>query len=165
MMRRGSWLGALTLAGAVDLDILHAMLGERRYFNAIPPKSLDRNDFSDWGGRVEPLSDADAVATLAAGTAGAVAMAIDHCPTPPNQLLVAGGGRHNPGLMEMIAGLLDCPVRPVEVLGLDGDMLEAQAFAYLAVRVHKGLPTSAPGTTGVAAPVGGGVLSEPGGIR
>ena len=64
--------------------------------------------------------------------------------------------------MELIAGLVDCPVVPVEDHGLDGDMLEAQAFAYLAVRVLRGLPTSAPGTTGVATPVGGGQVSRPG---
>ena len=63
--------------------------------------------------------------------------------------------------MEMLAVSLDCPVAPVEAVGLNGDMLEAQAFAYLAARVAKGMPTSSPATTGVMALVGGGVLSEP----
>ena len=61
----------------------------------------------------------------------------------------------------MIAAASDCRVVPVEAAGLDGDMIEAQAFAYLAARVARGLPTSAPGTTGVAAPVGGGALNTP----
>ncbi len=56
--------------------------------------------------------------------------------------------------MAMVAAAVDCPVEPVEAAGLDGDMLEAQAFAYLAVRVAKGWPTSCPGTTGVRAAVG-----------
>ena len=43
----------------------------------------------------------------------------------------------------------------MEAVGLDGDMLEAQAFAYLAVRVLRGLPTSGPGWSGVATGVGG----------
>ena len=64
--------------------------------------------------------------------------------------------------MEMLQALSPCPVETVENSGFDGDMIEAQAFAYLAVRVSKGLPTSAPGTTGVAAPVGGGRISRPG---
>jgi anhydro-N-acetylmuramic acid kinase len=153
--------GVLTRAGEVDMGVLQKMLAGRKFFSEVPPKSLDRNDFADWMPHVSELSDADAVATLAAGTAGAIVMGFEHCPIPPRQILVAGGGRHNPGLMEMIAGLVECPVRPVEDLGLDGDMLEAQAFAYLAVRVQKGLPTSAPGTTGVAAPVGGGAYSDP----
>ncbi|MCV6595192.1 MAG: anhydro-N-acetylmuramic acid kinase [Silicimonas sp.] len=152
--------GVLTRAGEVDMEALQSMLIGRAFFAEMPPKSLDRQDFTDWMDLIQGLPDADAVATLASGTAGAISMAMDHCPAPPRQVLVSGGGRRNPGLMEMIAGLLDCPVRPVEELGLDGDMLEAQAFAYLAVRVQRGLPTSAPGTTGVAAPVGGGVLSE-----
>jgi len=63
--------------------------------------------------------------------------------------------------MQMLAVSLDCPVVPVEAVGLDGDMLEAQAFAYLAVRVARGMATSCPGTTGVGALVGGGIVSVP----
>ncbi|HHN73030.1 MAG TPA: anhydro-N-acetylmuramic acid kinase, partial [Thermopetrobacter sp.] len=70
-------------------------------------------------------------------------------------------GRRNPVLMAMLGAMLPMPVMPVEEVGLDGDMLEAQAFAFLAVRVMRGWPTTAPGTTGVAAPVGGARLSEP----
>jgi anhydro-N-acetylmuramic acid kinase len=63
--------------------------------------------------------------------------------------------------MAMIAARLSVPVAPVEGAGLNGDMLEAQAFAHLAVRVLRGLPTSCPATTGVAAAVGGGRISRP----
>jgi anhydro-N-acetylmuramic acid kinase len=56
---------------------------------------------------------------------------------------------------------MSCPVAPVEAAGLDGDMLEAQAFAFLAVRVMRGMATSCPGTTGVPAAVGGGQISRP----
>jgi anhydro-N-acetylmuramic acid kinase len=76
-------------------------------------------------------------------------------------VLVTGGGRRNAALMAGLRAALACPVDPVEEVGLDGDYLEAQAFAYLAARVLQGLPTSAPGTTGVPAPVGGGRKSEP----
>ncbi len=152
--------GRLTLAGQPDAAILERMM-TARYFAKIPPKSLDRNDFSNWSDLVADLSDADAAATLAAGTAAAVARGLEHCPAPPARVLVTGGGRKNPGLMAELAQRLPCPVAPVEDAGLDGDMLEAQAFAYLAVRVLRGLPTSAPGTTGVAAPVGGGRISRP----
>ena len=74
---------------------------------------------------------------------------------------MTGGGRLNPVMMEMIRAGSGIEVAPVEEVGLDGDMLEAQAFAYLAVRVARGWPTSCPGTTGVAAAVGGGILSRP----
>ena len=86
---------------------------------------------------------------------------MEHCPEPPSQVLVCGGGRKNPVLMEMLRVALDCPVQPVEEVGLDGDMLEAQAFGYLAVRVARGLPTSGPSTTGVRMSVGGGQVSRP----
>ncbi|AZQ67805.1 anhydro-N-acetylmuramic acid kinase [Silicimonas algicola] len=154
--------GVLTRAGQVDEDVLAELLSGEAFFSRMPPKSLDRNDFKGWDTAVSGLSDADAVATLAAGTAGAVALALQHCPEPPERLLVTGGGRRNPGLMELIRGLAACTVVPVEAHGFDGDMLEAQAFAFLAVRVKRGLPTSCAGTTGVAAPVGGGRVSKPG---
>jgi len=63
--------------------------------------------------------------------------------------------------MAMLQAGLDCPVTPIDAAGYDGDMLEAQAFAYLAVRVSQGLPTSCPGTTGVRAAVSGGIVSRP----
>ncbi len=154
--------GRLATSGAVNDAVLDALMTGESYFHRVPPKSLDRGDFHHWGAEVADLSDADAVATLTAATAGAIANAITHCPVPPARMLVTGGGRKNPVMMAMIRALVDFTVDPVEEAGLDGDMLEAQAFAYLAVRVMRGLPTSAPGTTGVAAPVGGGRLSRPG---
>ena len=112
---------------------------------------------------VRELSDADAAATMTAMSAAAVMQAMEHCPSLPTRVLVCGGGRHNPVMMHMLREAVDCPVDPVEDVGLDGDMLEAQAFAYLAVRVARGLPTSGPSTTGVSAHVGGGILSKPSG--
>ena len=53
------------------------------------------------------------------------------------------------------------PVDPVEAVGWDGDALEAQGFAYLAVRSLRGLPLSVPTTTGVPRPMTGGVLHRP----
>ena len=131
------------------------------YFYKIPPKSLDRNAFDQMFDLVRELGDADAAATMTAMAASAVMRAMEHCPIPPSAVLVCGGGRKNPTMMAMLRAGLDCPVRAVEDVGLDGDMLEAQAFAYLAVRVAKGLPTSCASTTGVRAAVGGGTLSRP----
>ncbi len=152
--------GKVASKGEVAQGALELFLAEP-YFARIPPKSLDRNDFAEMVGLVNELSDADAAATLTAMCAAGVVEAMQHCPTPPARMLVTGGGRHNPVLMQMLEVSLDCPVAPVEAVGLDGDMLEAQAFAYLAVRVARGLPTSCPGTTGVRAAVGGGTVSQP----
>ncbi len=152
--------GRLAQTGQVETGALELFLAEP-YFSRLPPKSLDRNDFAEMIGLVSELNDADAVATLTAMCAASVAQGMEHCPQPPSRVLVTGGGRHNPVLMQMLAVSLDCPVMPVEAVGLDGDMLEAQAFAFLAVRVLNGLATSAPSTTGVGALVGGGTVSRP----
>ena len=157
--------GAMTQMGKVHEDKLDALIKGTRYFAKIPPKSLDRNDFASWSDAVADLSDEDAIATLAAGTAAAIVAGLEHCPRPPKRLLITGGGRLNPGLMQMLEDRAPCPVHPVEAKGLDGDMLEAQAFGYLAVRVLRGLATSGPGTTGVAANVSGGQVSKPDGKR
>jgi len=152
--------GALAASGTVAAGIVEEFL-RHPFFFRIPPKSLDRDAWSGLSAAVAPLPDADAAATLTACAAAAVMDAMAHCPAPPSRLLVTGGGRHNPTLMAMIAAGVDCPVAPVEDAGLNGDMLEAQAFAHLAVRVVRGLPTSCPGTTGVKAAVGGGTISSP----
>lgn len=152
--------GALARKGRVEEGALELFLDEG-YFRKIPPKSLDRNDFSLMLDLVRELSDADATATMTGMAAAAVMQGIEHCPVLPERLLVCGGGRRNPVMMQMLAAGLDCAVEPVEAVGLDGDMLEAQAFGYLAVRVMRGLPTSAPSTTGVATAVGGGQISRP----
>lgn len=152
--------GAIAASGTVAQGALELFLAEP-YFARIPPKSLDRNDFSEMIDLVGELSDADAAATLTAMCAAGVVEALTHCPSPPRRVLVTGGGRNNPVLMRMLEVSLDCDVAPVEAVGLDGDMLEAQAFAYLAVRVARGLPTSCASTTGVRAAVSGGTLSRP----
>lgn len=152
--------GAVARGGTVEMGALELFLAEP-YFARMPPKSLDRNDFDEMVALVRELSDADAAATLTAMCAAGVAEAMQHCPRPPSQVLVTGGGRRNPVLMQMLEVSLDCAVVPIEDVGLDGDMLEAQAFAYLAVRVARGLPTSCAGTTGVRAAVGGGTVSVP----
>jgi anhydro-N-acetylmuramic acid kinase len=125
------------------------------------PKSLDRNAFRGVLAAVEELPTEEGAATLAAFTAECAAAALPHLPAPPARWLVAGGGRRNAALMDMLGARLGAPVEPVEAIGADGDMLEAHAFAFLAVRVLRGLPTSAPGTTGCRAPVVGGRISRP----
>ncbi|GAB1479633.1 anhydro-N-acetylmuramic acid kinase [Paracoccaceae bacterium] len=153
--------GALAATGRAEETIVERFLSHA-YFYKLPPKSLDRNAFHNLLDVVRELSDADAARTLTACAAAAVARGTEHFPAPVSRILVAGGGRHNATLMaELAARLPGIAVEPVETAGLNGDMLEAQAFAYLAVRVARGLPTSCPTTTGVSAAVGGGQISRP----
>jgi anhydro-N-acetylmuramic acid kinase len=152
--------GALAATGEVDEAFVASVLKDP-WFDTPPPKSLDRNDFHGLLDRLEMLSDADAAATLTAVAAAAVAAAQIHFPAPVTRILVTGGGRHNPTLMAELRRRIPCPVLPVEDVGLDGDMLEAQAFAFLAVRVLRKMATSGPDTTGAPALVGGGQISRP----
>jgi anhydro-N-acetylmuramic acid kinase len=126
------------------------------FFERRPPKSLDRDDFREI--TPEGLSFEDGAATLTEITAAAAEVAGRHFRVPALQWLICGGGRRNPALMEALGRRLGAPVRPVEAVGWNGDALEAQAFAYLAVRSIEGLPLSLPSTTGVPRPTCGGRL-------
>ncbi|MFN3746012.1 MAG: anhydro-N-acetylmuramic acid kinase [Hyphomicrobiaceae bacterium] len=128
------------------------------HFAAPVPKSLDRNAFAVE--LVDQLSTEDGAATLTAFTAASIARAREHVPEEPRLWIIAGGGRRNRTLMAMLAGLVHGAVVPVEALGFDGDAVEAEAWAYLAVRSLDGRPITYPGTTGVPVPLTGGVLSR-----
>jgi anhydro-N-acetylmuramic acid kinase len=151
--------GALAAAGTVDQTVL-AELMANPFFAAKPPKSLDRNDFHARAKIVDALGDADGAATLAAFTVAATAAANLHVPQTPRRWLVAGGGRLNAAFMEGLREALGVPVEPVETVGWNGDFLEAELFAFLAVRSLCGLPLSLPTTTGVPHPMPGGRLAR-----
>lgn len=152
--------GAVAATGRADEAIIVDFL-RHPYFDRPPPKSLDRDQFASLIRAVDALSHADGAATLVGALAGSVAAGFRWLPHVPSVLLVCGGGRRNPVVMARLARALPCEVRPVEAVGLDGDMLEAQAFGWLAARVMRGLPTSGPTTTGVPAPCCGGRISHP----
>jgi len=147
--------GALAASGQVEQATLARLLAHP-FIAASLPKSLDRNAFHALAAAVDGLSDADGVATLTAFTVEATAAILPHLPAAPLRWLVTGGGRHNATLMQRFAARLGVPVVPVEAVGWDGDALEAQCFAWLAVRSLKGLPLSLPTTTGVPRPMPGG---------
>lgn len=150
--------GAFAARGRVQQDVLDTLL-DNDWFDAPPPKSLDRADFTIQAAR--GLSAADGAATLTAFTARTVALALRHLPSPPKRLIVAGGGRHNPTLMTMISAATGLAAEPIEALGWNGDATEAEGFAYMAVRALREQPISFPGTTGVPQPMTGGVIHQP----
>jgi anhydro-N-acetylmuramic acid kinase len=150
--------GRLARAGRVDEGVLEGLLAHP-YFAAPFPKSLDRHDFPV--SAVDALSLEDAAATLVAFTVEAVARGIERLPERPARLILTGGGRRNPVIVEGLAARLACAVEPAERYGWRGDAVEAEAFAYLAARTRRGLPISFPGTTGVKAPMTGGRIVEP----
>jgi anhydro-N-acetylmuramic acid kinase len=150
--------GRYASVGRVEEGILRALLGHP-YFQAPPPKSLDRHDFS-----LEPLAHLqleDAAATLVAFTAEAVKAGFEIAGEVPTEVVVCGGGRHNPEIMKALAVRLPCPVTLAEDHGWRGDSIEAEACAYLAARCERGLSISFPTTTGVAGPMTGGKIARP----
>ena len=152
--------GAFAKTGTVNEKFMR-VFHEHSFFARQPPKSLDRNAFNELFQSLLALSDVDAVATASAMCVSAVVRGLEYVPKVISQILVTGGGRHNTFLMDMLNESVECSVNPVEVVGLNGDMLEAQAFAYLAVRSFCRLPISCPSTTGVRTVMSGGVVSHP----
>lgn len=150
--------GAVAAQGRVHDDVLAGLMAHG-FFAQRPPKSLDRFAFSADG--LTHLSTEDGAATLTAFTAAAVARALEHCGVRPNKLFVTGGGRKNATLMKMLGAHSGVEIESIDGGGWDGDAVEAQAFAYLAVRTLRGLPLTFPGTTGVAAPMTGGSIAAP----
>ena len=151
--------GALAARGRVDTTVLAALLDDP-YFERRPPKSLDRKDYSL--DQVHGLSIEDGAATLCAFTAEAIARSANLCPAAPTLWVICGGGRRNPSLMAHLHERLPGVVHKCEAFGLHGDELEAEAFAYLAVRSCRQLPLTFPETTGTREPVTGGILFQPG---
>lgn len=151
--------GARAARGKVDEALISQWM-DHEFFTRQPPKSLDRNawDFVD----VSALGVEDALATLSEFTARTIAHAARFLPAPPLIWLITGGGRLNRHLMTRLGALLQTPVKMVDDLGWNGDAMEAEGFAYMAVRRLLNLPISFPATTCAPAPLCGGVVSRKG---
>jgi anhydro-N-acetylmuramic acid kinase len=135
---------------------------EHPFFSAPWPKSLDRNAFAFANIGLPTFSVEDGAATLSALTASSVARIVPHLPKPPRAWIIAGGGAHNPTLVRMLRErLAPALVETASAVGWSIDALEAQAFAYLAVRTLKNLPITFPETTGAPRPMTGGVVARP----
>jgi anhydro-N-acetylmuramic acid kinase len=149
--------GAFAAMGKVEFGVLGKLLANP-WFDAPPPKSLDRMAFGTEA--VEFLPPTDGAATLTAFTAASIARAREHFPNEPSAWIVTGGGRHNKTLMRLLKGRVKAPVLTAEEAFWDGNAMEAEGFAYLAMRSKRGLPLSLPTTTGVPQPLTGGVLHK-----
>ena len=153
--------GQIASEGMVDEAIVDSCL-LLPFFDKKPPKSLDRNDFTP--DLVAGLELSDGARTLAAVTARSILAAANHLPEQPKLWIICGGGRKNRMIMADLANGAakhGATVMSAEDAELDGGAMEAQAWAYLAVRSLKGLPLTFPQTTGVKTPVTGGLLAKP----
>ena len=147
--------------GAIDEAFVDRVLAHA-FFDLPCPKSLDRNAFAFANMGLPDFTVANGAATLSALTAAAVARVVQRLPEPPRSWIVAGGGARNPTLMRLLAQrLAPAPVETADAVGWSSQSIEAQAFAYLAVRTQAGLPITFPLTTGVSQPMTGGVVANP----
>jgi anhydro-N-acetylmuramic acid kinase len=154
--------GQIAFSGILREDLLEKALAHP-YFIKAAPKSLDRNDFNiDMFEGVEP---ADAIATAIAISAHALVKTDALLPAEPKVRVVSGGGAHNPYFMHLLKTISDVPVLSSSQIGFSADFLEAECFAWLAVRSLYGLPLSLPGTTGVSEPLTGGEIIHAGDRR
>jgi len=150
--------GGFAAKGKADENIVAQILSNP-FFAKTPPKSLDRAAFARLP--LDQLGLEDAAATATAIVAASVAKALALLPKKPAMLIVAGGGARNATLLDMLRKRANVPVKTANEIGWTGDALEAQAFAFLAIRSLKGLPITFPATTGVAKPLTGGVIARP----
>ena len=142
----------------MDENKLAAILNDP-YFKVSFPKSLDRFDFSYK--IVEDMSLEDGAATLTALVGASVGKGLDLLPIRPTQLIVSGGGRKNPTMMQEISSRAYIDIRTADKYNWRGDAIEAECFAFLAARTLSNLPISFPKTTGVWKPMTGGIIAYP----
>lgn len=154
--------GLIASEGGIDDKLLQRYLAVP-YFARKLPKSLDRGDFlPPQAGEVEL---ADGARTLVRLTAETIVGACDHLPEIPKLWIICGGGRKNKMIMQDLHQLVEQQggrVLSAGQAGFDGDAMEAEAFAYLAVRSAAGLALTYPGTTGCKSATTGGVLVRAG---
>jgi anhydro-N-acetylmuramic acid kinase len=162
------------LQGKVDDTVLAALYRDaiayhgRDFFKAPPSKALDIGDLR-LVPELERLSLPDACATLAAFTADTIVQSLDHINTLPipKTWILAGGGWFNPVIKQQLAERLQqklgsaVKLVTADDIGWHCQALEAQLFAYFAIRSLQGKPLSVPGTTGVKHPASGGRLHLP----
>ena len=139
----------LAMAGKVDRQALAALISHP-YFKEPAPKSLDRASFTL--DLIGDLSPEDGAATLTAFTVAGIAAAAHQLPAHPRIWIVTGGGARNPHMFEGLRRVLGVNTVTADEAGFSTDFMEAQAFAYLAARRIKELPSTFAGTTGVSEP-------------
>jgi anhydro-N-acetylmuramic acid kinase len=151
--------GAVAASGKADDKLVAAAL-THKFFDQKPPKSLDRADFARF--ELNVLSLPNALATAAEIITSSIVRSRGYFPKDPRRWIIAGGGARNPTLVKLLREKLNpAKVQTAEEIGWQSSAVEAQAFAFLAVRSMKNLPLSFPKTTGVSKPMTGGVLVKP----
>ena len=145
--------GTIAFVGNIEKNILDGYLNDP-YYESLPPKSLDVNDFNL--SPIRSLSLQDSVTTLSELTSITIVNALNFFSVKPKEIILCGGGRKNKYIFERIKKLSNILTNTIDEYKIDGDFIESQAFAYLAIRSYLKKPISFPGTTGVIKPITGG---------
>lgn len=151
--------GKIAASGTIHHNIVAEIL-DQKIFKQKPPKSFDRNEFDI--SILKSLDPKDAIATANFLTASAIIQADKLYPELPKIRIISGGGVYNNTLVKHLKELSRVPVKTAEEIGLNNSAVEAECFAWLAVRSIKGLPLSLPSITGVKELVSGGDLYQSG---
>tara|TARA_B100001093_G_scaffold474987_1_gene500177 strand:- start:717 stop:1832 length:1116 start_codon:yes stop_codon:yes gene_type:complete len=147
--------GEIALKGSINEIILENYLNDPFYLLP-PPKTLDVGDFSL--SIIRGLNLEESVTTLSELTARTIGDSLNFFANKPRKLFLSGGGRKNKFLFKRIEELSNIETKNIDDLNVDGDYIESQSFAYLAIRSLLNKPISYPETTGVNKPCLGGVL-------
>ncbi|MEW4564533.1 anhydro-N-acetylmuramic acid kinase [Bremerella sp. JC770] len=147
--------GQLARQGTVHQALVDEFLASP-YFQRPLPKSAARFEFDHID--VSGLSVEDGAATLCAVTVGGIETAIHSMPGPLGILWVTGGGAHHPVIMKRLRERFPM-VRTIDQRNLSPMTLEAECFAWLAVRSLRNLPLTIPETTGCSQPTTGGFVT------
>ena len=156
--------GEIAKAGKVDKLILNQALDN--FENSFVKKrlSFDTRDFSL--GFVRGLNLEDGTATLTDYTGKVIATNLLNFLSKDKEknwkILICGGGRKNKTLIEIMEKeiLKNFSIQLIDDYGVDGDYVESQAFAYIAIRSFLNLPITFPGTTGCKKPCSGGIITK-----
>ena len=150
--------GKIAKNGKTDKKILNSFKKDV-YFNINYPKSLDRNYYTNYFKNLKKINKKNSLNTATMMTIKAIDIALNQININFNALIITGGGRKNTFLIENIKKLLNkknIKTKLIDDFNFNGDMLESQAFGYLAIRSYLRLPISLPTTTGVKKPLTGG---------
>ena len=145
--------GMIAFTGNVEKKVLNNYLNDP-YYEFLPPKSLDVNDFNI--SPLRSLSLKDSVATLSELTSLTAVNALKFLKLKPKEIILCGGGRKNKYIFERIKKLSNISINNIDKYKINGDFIESQAFAYLAIRSFLKKAISFPETTGVLKPTTGG---------
>ena len=151
--------GIISFKGKSNKTILKEFINDR-FFKKQYPKSLDREYFIHFIKKIKKLSIEDAMSTLSMMTVIGIKKGIDLLDTKIHKIILTGGGRKNNFLFNKLKEITNLEIIDIDKFGLDGDLLEAEAFAYITARSIKNLPLSLRTTTGVKKPVTGGILNK-----